>query len=213
VSAERSRDDQVRLIPTGKAGRLSAGGRDDMPVRVFERGSDVLMLVTLLSADSGVAPEPIEPALLEYSSTQGLVRVRGEAELEQRDLIRFRAAAPAEVLQRREFVRIDSPQPVVVDGAVRTHAVDISGGGMLLRGLEHLQEGQRVRFSLELGGSEPPIQGGAQVVRAGEDGQRGLVFDAITAGERQRLIHFIFERQRIARAKTRDGGRRHRRPA
>ena len=208
-----SHDDQVRLIPGGHAGRLIAAGRDHVPVRVFERGSDVLMLVTLLNADSGVAPEPLEPALLEYSSAQGLVRLRGQASLEQRDLIRFRPEQPAEVLQRREFVRIDSPQPVVVDGSVRTHAVDISGGGMLLRGLEHLQEGQRVRFSLELGGSEPPIQGGAQVVRAGEAGQRGLVFDAITAGERQRLIHFIFERQRIARARTRDGGRRKRRTA
>jgi hypothetical protein len=215
VTAEQPHDDQVRLIPTGRPGRLSKGGRDDVPVRVFERGSDVLMLVTLLSADSGVKAEPVEPALLEYSSGQGLVRLRGEAALEQRDLIRFRPEEPAEVLQRREFVRIDSPQPVVVDGAQRTHAVDISGGGMLLRGLEHLVEGQRVRFSLELSDSEPPIQGGARVVRAGREGQRGLVFDAILPGERQRLIHFIFEKQRIARARTRDGAgkRRNRRSA
>jgi hypothetical protein len=213
VSRPGPQDDRVRLIPTGKDGRLSAAGHGDMPVRVFERGSDVLMLVTLLSADSGVSPEPLEPALLEYSSAQGLVRLRGEAELEQRDLIRFRPAEPAEVLQRREFVRIDSPQPVVVDGAVRTHAVDISGGGMLLRGLEHLREGQRVRFSLELGGSHAPIQGGARVVRVGREGQRGLVFDAISAKERQRLIHFIFEKQRLARARTRDGGRKGRRQA
>jgi c-di-GMP-binding flagellar brake protein YcgR len=140
------------------------------------------------------------------------VRLRGEATLEQRDLIRFRPEQPAEVLQRREFVRIDSPQPVVVDGAVRTHAVDLSGGGMLLRGLEHLVEGQRVRFSLELGGSEPPIRGGARVVRAGDGGQRGLVFDAITPKERQRLIHFIFEKQRIAIARTR-GTRKRRKSA
>ena len=213
MSRERSEDGQVRLIPTGKSGRLRASGAGEVPVRVFERGTDVLMLVTLLSADSGVAPEPLEPALLEYSSAQGLVRLHGEAELEQRDLIRFRPAEPPEVLQRREFVRIDSPQPVTVDGAVRTHAVDISGGGMLLRGLEHLREGQRVRFSLELGASEPPIQGGARVVRAGREGQRGLVFDAITPKERQRLIHFIFEKQRLARARTRDGGRRGRRQA
>lgn len=207
------KDDQVRLIPAGRPGRLIAGGREHMPVRVFERGSDVLMLVTLLSADTGVEPEPLEPALLEYSSAQGLVRLRGQAELEQRDLIRFRPEQPAEVLQRREFVRIDSPQPVVVDGTVRTHCVDISGGGMLLRGLEHLIEGQRVRFSLELGGSEPPIQGGARVVRAGEEGQRGLVFDALTPKERQRLVHFLFEKQRIAIARTRDGASKRRRLA
>jgi hypothetical protein len=213
VSPERPKDDQVRLIPAGRPGRLIGAGRPNVPVRVFERGSDVLMLVTLLSEDTGVAPEPVEPALLEYSSAQGLVRLRGEAELEQRDLIRFHPVQPPEVLQRREFVRIDSPQPVVVDGSVSTHCVDISGGGMLLRGLEHLIEGQRVRFSLELGGSEPPIRGGARVVRASDEGQRGLVFDALTANERQRLIHFIFEKQRIAIARTRDGARKRRRSA
>ncbi|HLJ01833.1 MAG TPA: PilZ domain-containing protein [Solirubrobacteraceae bacterium] len=213
MSPKRAKDDQVRLIPAGRPGRLISGGGEHMPVRVFERGSDVLMLVTLLSADTGVEPEPLEPALLEYSSAQGLVRLRGEATLEQNDLIRFRPEQPAEVLQRREFVRIDSPQPVTVDGSVRTHAVDISGGGMLLRGLEDLIEGQRVRFRLELGGSEPPIQGGALIVRAGEDGRRGLVFDAITAKERQRLIHFIFEKQRIAINRTRDGAGKRRRTA
>ena len=64
-----------------------------MPVRVFERGNDVLMLVVLLNADSGVEPERTEPVLLEYSSAQGLVRMHGEARLEQRDLIRFSAVA------------------------------------------------------------------------------------------------------------------------
>jgi hypothetical protein len=209
---------EVRLISAGHQGKLSASGHDDVPVRVFERGSDVLMLVILLDGDPGIEPDPTEPALLEYSSGHGLVRLHGEAEIEQRDLIRFRASHDAEVLQRREFVRIDAPQPVVLegdrlDGPLQTHAVDVSGGGMLLRGLDSFQEGHRLRFSLELGDDQPPVAGSARVVRTGDDGQRGVVFEAISSTERQRLIHFIFDRQRAARAKTRDGARRLRRKA
>lgn len=205
----------VRLIPAGHQGKLTAPGHESMPVRVFERGSDVLMLVVLLDADTGVEPERTEPVLLEYSSVQGLVRVHGEAQLEQRDLIRFRAVEPPEVLQRREFVRIDAPQPVhltdPVGAPIATHAVDVSGGGMLLRGLEHLAEGDVLRFSLDLGPEERPLEGRARVVRVDDDGHRGLVFEALSSSERQRLIHFIFDRQRVARAKTRDGARNRRR--
>lgn len=205
----------VRLIPTGHQGKLTAPGHESMPVRVFERGSDVLMLVVLLDADTGVAPERTEPVLLEYSSVQGLIRMHGEARLEQRDLIRFSAIEAPEVLQRREFVRIDAPQPVQLTDPggtpIVTHAVDISGGGMLLRGLEHLREGEMLRFTLDLGPGEAPLEGRARVVRVDEDGHRGLVFEAISSAERQRLIHFIFDRQRVDRAKTRDGGRHRRR--
>ncbi len=207
----------VYLIPAGHDGRLSAPGRDNVPVRVFERGSDVLMLVVLLDADTGLAPAPIEPVLLEYTSAQGLVRLRGEAVIEQRDLIRFAPVETAEVLQRREFVRVDVARPVHLTSdeaadSVQAHAVDVSGGGMLVHGLDEFAEGHRLRFTLELGPGEPPVQGIARVVRAeAGDGRRGVVFEAISSAERQRLIHFIFDQQRVARAKTRDGARRSRR--
>lgn len=209
---------EIRRLPVGYQGTLSATGHDQVPVRVYERGGDALMLVVLLDSDSGIEPDPQESALLEYGSAHGLVRLHGEAEIEKRDLIRFRPDDSAELVQRREFVRIDAPQAVILTGErlgepLVTHAVDLSGGGMLLRGLEDFKEGHRLRFSLELGGNEPPITGSARVVRAVADGQRGVVFEAISSSERQRLIHFIFDRQRAALAKTRDGGRRNRRKA
>jgi hypothetical protein len=206
----------VTLIPAGHQGKLSTPGRDAVPVRVFERGSDVLMLVVLLDADTGLEPAPTEPMLLEYSSGHGLVRVCGEATMEARDLIRFAPAAPAEVLQRRDFVRIDAGQPVALNdalegSAVEAHAVDISGGGMLLHGLDDFDEGERVRFTLALAPGEPPIHGTARVVRIEGKSRRGVVFEAISSSDRQRLIHFIFDRQRAARARTRDSARKSRR--
>jgi hypothetical protein len=208
----------VHLIPAGLPGRLTASGGDQVPVRVFERGSDVLMLVVLLDADTGLEPPPLEPVLLEYTSAQGLVRLQGRAIIEKPDLIRFAPAQAPEVLQRREFVRVDAPQPVrltdEVGATIATHAVDVSGGGMLLCGLEEFSEGQRLRFTLELGPGQEPVQGTARVVRTvGDGGRRGVVFEAISSTERQRLVHFIFDRQRAARAKTRNGARRKRRSA
>ncbi len=198
----------VRFHPAAREGHLRAPGRDTMPVRVFERGRDALMLVVLLDADTGEAAEAVDPLLLEYGSSQGLVRLQGRAELEERDLIRFEPDGPAEVLQRREFVRIDTAQPVVLTGTgegapVAAHAVDLSGGGMLLRGREPLEAGQQVRFTLDLGPGLAPIVGTARVVRTEDAGQCGVVFEAISSAERQRLIHFIFDVQRAALAKTR----------
>jgi hypothetical protein len=206
----------VILIPAGHQGKLTTPVGERVPVRVFEHGSDVLMLVVLLSSDTGIEPDPIEPLLLEYSSAHGLVRVHGQAVLEERDLIRFSPASAPEVLQRREFVRIDAAQDVSVttegeESTVKAHAVDLSGGGMLVSGLEQLELGARLRFRLDLSPGQPPIEGHAEVKRVGETGQRGVVFDEISSADRQRLIHFIFDRQRAALAMTRQRTARHRR--
>jgi hypothetical protein len=204
----------IRLI-AGHAGRLTTPVGDHVPVRVIERGERTLMLVVLLAANEGLDPEPIEPLVLEYTSAHGLVRLRGDAVLEERDLLRFTAAAPPEVVQRREFVRVEGAQRVVLDragdgGAVKTHAIDVSGGGMLLSAADGLEVDARIRFRLELDG-ELPIEGRARVVRADSGEQRAVVFEQIAESDRQRLIRFVFDRQRAALARTRTGPRRRRR--
>jgi hypothetical protein len=196
-------DNVVRLIAGGLEGRLLTADGEPLPVRVFERGGGELMLVLMLADD---AERVIPPMTLEYTSARGLVRFSGEIELAGRDLVRFHVLSQPEVLQRREFVRVESVQPVVLahDGgelSIDTHAIEISGGGMLLSGPESLGPGSRLRFSLHLDPEDAPILGEASVVRAAADGQRALVFDEISTGDRQRLIHYIFERQRAALAK------------
>jgi hypothetical protein len=196
-------DNVVRLIAGGLEGRLLTAAGEPLPVRVFERGGDELMLVLML-ADDG---ERVTPGMtLEYTSARGLVRFRGELERAGRDLVRFHVRSEAEVLQRREFVRVESVQQVVLAGengelTIDTHALEISGGGMLLSGPQSLELGSKVRFSLHLDPEDAPILGAARVVRAAGAGHRALMFDQITAADRQRLIHYIFERQRAALAR------------
>jgi c-di-GMP-binding flagellar brake protein YcgR len=195
----------TRLIIGGKEGRLTTSGGQPVPVRVYDRDPDLLTLVLMLD-DGEELGTCVEPLVVEYASTQGLVRFRGTAVLEQRDLVRFQVSTEAEVVQRRDFVRVEAVQPVMLaagesDALLGTHALDISGGGMLLSGPETLELEATVRFSLHLDTDGPPLEGQARVVRAAGDGRLGLVFDQISRTDRQRLIHFIFERQRAALAR------------
>src|ERR1700761_6281598 len=143
--------------PTGKVIRLNVGGTEGklstpigspIPVRVFDRG-DFMMLVLMLDSaqelmlDAADDFGQAEPLLLEYVSPRGLVRFRGQAVLQERDLVRFDVSAEPEITQRREFVRVPAGQDVLVAGgqapaAMPTHAIDISGGGMLLSGASRL---------------------------------------------------------------------------
>jgi len=210
--------------PTGEVIRLNVGGTDGklttpvgshIPVRVYERG-DFLMLVLMLDAADELSPDPAEelgdagdPLVLEYVTARGVVRFRGEAVLQERDLVRFEVSAAPEITQRREFVRVPALQHVALaggdgigkPGVAATHAIDISGGGMLLSGADHLELDAVVRFTLDVGAGVPEIAGFARVVRADGEGRRALVFEQISADDRQRLIHFVFARQREALAK------------
>lgn len=196
----------IRLITGGKEGTLTTPAGRPVPVRVYERPSDVLMLVVMVGDAVELESETVEPLLLEYASANGLVRFRGHAVLEARDLVSFQVSTEPEVLQRRDFVRVEAMQPVVIateDGEreLDTHALDISGGGMLLTRLDTLAVGRAVRFSLQLDEGEP-VLGRAHVVRAAGEGRRALVFDEISRADRERLIRFIFERQRAAIAEA-----------
>lgn len=196
-------DNVVRLVVGGLEGKLTTTGGGQVPVRVFERGGGELMVVLMVIPEEGLDREFL---LLEYTSTRGLVRFRGEATVQARDLLSFRVIEEPEILQRREFVRVDAVQPIVLmrdeDGSVLSgHALEVSGGGMLFTAPGSLGLDVSVRFTLHLGAGEQPINGRGRVVRAEGEGRRALEFDEISQVDRQRLIHFIFERQRHALAK------------
>ncbi len=191
----------------GDQGQLRTPAGQQWPVRVAEREDDVLMLVLMVESGE-LDPERIGSLTLECTSEYGVARFPGEAVLEDHDLVRFHVLGSPEVLQRREFVRVRARQPVVlaVSGSATiggTYAVDVSGGGMLLSGPERLALDDHVRFRLHLDADAAAIRGMARVVRCASGNQRALVFEQISRQDRDRLIHFIFDRQREQRARTR----------
>jgi hypothetical protein len=198
--------DNVTLFPGSGQGTLTTPTGEELPVRTFERGEEVV-LVVLVNLDDARGGDSVESAKLEYTSRRGLIKLRGEAVFEDQSLVRFHPDGDAEVLQRRDFVRVLAPQPVTVesaqDGKHRAHIVDLSGGGMLLADDETLAVDQTIRFTLSVATTELPVEGIARVVRIREDGKRALMFEEISEHDRQRLIRFVFDCMRTARARTR----------
>ena len=199
---------QVVAFPGGQQGMLTTSAGEQVPVRAYARGSDLAMLVLLLDVGDMLDGEQLEPALLEYVSARGLVTVHGQAVLQERDLVRFSAVEDPEVLQRRDYVRVEAPQVVTLTTdlagePLSTYTVDLSGGGMLLTAVEGLKPGMQVRFRMAVSDGEAPIEGSGRVVRVSDDGELALMFEQISRIERQRLIRFVFECMRAARAKTR----------
>ena len=198
--------DNVTLFPGSGQGTLTTPAGEELPVRTFERGEEVV-LVVLVNLDDERGGDSVESAKLEYTSRRGLIKLRGEAVFEDQSLVHFHPDGDAEVLQRRDFVRVPAPQPVTVesgkDGKHRAHIVDLSGGGMLLADDETLAVDQTIRFTLSVATTELPVEGIARVVRIREDGKRALMFEEISEHDRQRLIRFVFDCMRTARARTR----------
>jgi hypothetical protein len=192
--------------PAGNHGTLKTPTGRELPVRTYDRGEDVVLVV--LTALDPPPPETLDLATLEYTSVRGIIRLQGEAHFEDHALVRFHAEGDPEVIQRRAYVRVHSPQevklgPAFADQPLEAHTIDISGGGMLLAGISTAEVGDPIRFELRLVDDSNPVQGVARVVRVDPDSRRAVSFEEIDEGDRQRLIRFVFECMRTARAKTR----------
>lgn len=188
-------------------GQLIAADGTSVSVAITQRREDVLLVI--LGDEGTLFDNPLEGLTLETPSGRGVLRTEGTGQRVDDKLVRFFIADTADVVQRRQFVRVIAPQRCVLEDAeteellAETVAVNISGGGALLKvkkpiGIEH-----HVRFELYLEAGMSPVTGQARVIRATQENQQAIVFEQISRVDRERLIHFIFERQRHALAVTR----------
>jgi hypothetical protein len=196
----------LRLLPGEGEGHLRTAQGDRLPIRAFKRGREVV-LVVMVDVDEVQPSQTIPAAEVEYNSLRGVVRLHGQAVFEDHSVVRFEAHGEPEVMQRRSFVRVHTPQAVTlraIDGAKQSvHTIDLSGGGMLITGAENLDAEEPVRFAMALGDGQPDVAGVARVVRITNGDRCALVFEQIDEGDRQRLIRFVFDLMRNARARTR----------
>ncbi|MGD0196457.1 MAG: PilZ domain-containing protein [Solirubrobacteraceae bacterium] len=189
---------------SGSFGRLLRGPGKDIAVEVIWQSANELTLSVL--AQGAVFNFPaVEELVLECSSTRGMTRLAGEARQGGEGRLSFVVHEVIEVEQRRRFVRVRVSRPVrlarAADGSVsHTFALDLSGGGLLLAGPDKLKPGEHVNFHMRLESGGEPIEGYARVVRVAGSGSPALTFDSIKPADRERLIHFIFDCERRARA-------------
>ena len=123
-------------------------------------------------------------------------------------LVELQLLSPAEVDQRREHVRVEGRLPGVVErvGAgqrpLHTYTLDVSGGGLLVAGIGPADDGDTVVVTVKLPGREP-LRVEGRVARRTPEGHAGLVLDGISDADREELVRWIFERQRLERAAAR----------
>ncbi len=195
----------LRRPTSGIPGQLRNGEGEALSVTIAPRGDE---MVLVLHVDPGTTlDKPDDELLLESITSRGLVRLRGTIERIGEDLARFSVFTEPELIQRREFVRVTAPQRVRLDDLcgviVNAHSLNVSGGGMLVTARRAFEPDAELQFSLGLGAEEPPLQGVGQIVRCSQDNELGFVFTQISPQDRDRLIGFVFDRQRRALAFTR----------
>ena len=102
-----------------------------------------------------------------------------------------------EVIQRREYARVDAVLEVTVAPGIRAVAVNISGSGAVVSRLDGLAAGDAVDLLLQLAPHEPPIVIGGRVVRECDNELRAVHFERVSQADRERIVHFVFQRQRL----------------
>jgi hypothetical protein len=207
----------IALPDHGDQLSLALASGERLPARVLERGVNTLLLaITVVTGP--LSAGQLEGLVVEFTAPHGRVRLQGKITLEdpaEPDVLRMDAPRSVEVLQEREYVRIDAARPVLVyagrdTSEVQSYTVDLSGGGFLLAGPDTLKIGEEVSFQLSLTPGVPPISGTATVVRVDRQGRRAAAFHEISDLDRRRLVRFIFDCQRAERHRglqeERDGG-------
>jgi PilZ domain-containing protein len=193
---------------------LTLPRRERYRARVTRLTDDEIVLVLMLDAQDPLTPGELVPMTIEYPGPRGLVRLAGQGTIATKDLVRLRLDGDVDVVQRRDFVRVAVVRPLKLareqdDGTlgpwVETLTANLSGNGLLAAGPDTLKIGDYVRFRVYPVEGEPPIEGAGRVARTTDRGQRGIAIEQLDREARRRLVRFIFECERIARQRTRDG--------
>ena len=197
---------------------LTLPDREMLPGRVDVAGEGVLEIAVLAAPRTPIAVLESSRLFCEYVIGDGVYRLvggmkalgcapRNTDQFGVYDMVRFTSSAPPMLLMRREFIRAAYAAKInILPARVNAVAVecvtaDVSGGGLLVRGLSDVTVGDVVEFTLApLDGDALPIPGRGMVVRCLPTGDVGLRFTSIDEVDRDRLVTFAYQRELIERA-------------
>lgn len=190
------RDKQQVAIVVPPVGRML--GRVD---KVNREG----VSVTLDSGHKGkVSVLGSDEATLMFATASGVHSLAGKVRRSpiKPGSLRFYIGADSQLAQRREHVRVEAALVCVLfrltrgGGRVQTHTCDVSGGGLAVLNTGGFDPGEEVGVSLDLGNDSQRMSMTCKVVRRTDVRTIGLVIERISTSERERLIQYIFVRQR-----------------
>lgn len=191
---------ELQLPPLPHPVMLTMPTGERMPGRITQHSGTELEVLMLYEIQRPLNNVQLSQIVLEIDDGESRTRLCGSA-TRAGDTLRFEEVR---VAQRREHVRVSASLPVEAKLAgsaapLQCQSIDLSGGGVLLRGIEHKSTGDRLAFSISIGEGVPEISGTGTIVRCDAGGGRAVSFDSITETDQERLIHFLFQRQREAR--------------
>jgi PilZ domain-containing protein len=209
-----------RLLPSvGDELLLSVPQTEKVLVRVTADGHGFFDLALL---EQPHTPQPIlerSALMIEFINDDGIARMHGRLDVPQyrrgtgrgyddKNTVRFAHRGSPQLLTRREYVRATVDLPLTLLGldadergvtSTHAHALDLSGGGMLVKGPTSPRLDVQLRFELELGDGEEPVRGSARVVRQETEDRFGLQFTEVAQPDAVRLMHLAFEMSRAQR--------------
>jgi hypothetical protein len=208
-----------RLLPAvGDELLLAVPQTEHVLARVTEAGPGFFDLALL---EQPTTPQPMlerSALMIEFINDDGIARMHGRLDVPQyrrgigrgyaeKNTVRFAHRGSPQLLKRREYVRatVDLPLTLLAaeadedDVTTQAQAIDLSGGGMLVKGLHMPHLDDELRFVLELDDDGPPVTGRGRVVRLETSDRVGLQFSDVAKPDRIRLMHLAFEMSREQR--------------
>jgi PilZ domain-containing protein len=204
--------------------RVPRRKREESPGPAVEAGSEVTVWIRGLGRTAGTVDAvaereaqitlAVDPrfgddsigevgAVVEHTAARGLYCQPGELSFEPGGMrVSFTPAGDADLVQRREFVRLPVALAVNAtlakdDTQVVLHVVNLSANGLLVRQPDDasLAEGATLWLSLPLDSDLPPIAPRGSVVRGTEAGTHAIRFDYIAESDQDRLARFVMREQ------------------
>jgi hypothetical protein len=212
-----------RLLPdVGDELLLSVPQTEQVLARVTADGPGYFDLDLL---EQPATPQPLlerSALMIEFINDDGIARLHGRLDVPRyrrgvgrgvgtgfgdKNIVRFAHRGSPQLLKRREFIRatVDLPLTLLArradeeDVTTHAHALDLSGGGMLVKGLEAPHLDDELRFEVELGDGGAPVAGAGRVVRLETADRVGLRFTELDQADRIRIMHLAFEMSREQR--------------
>ena len=182
-------------------------GSAELSARVDAADDDVVTLVLSTPPDdASVARLRDRPAVVEYTTPRGVHRLSGAiaGTGDDPEVVQVRRDGQDDVIQRRDYVRVDAVMPLQVTitdplrGAAHTTTLNVSAGGVLVMDPLGIPFGATVDLELELVPGTPPVRARGRVVREAARDEKGVQIDSIAHEDRERLVRYVTERERLA---------------
>ena len=193
---------------------LSIPGLEELPAKIAAVEESYTDLTLLRAPRSTYAQLEHSQAYMDFMTDEGVWRTIGTIGVlsdNGNHLVRFEPRGRVQLLQRRAFVRTDLIAMCLVhprrEGVPpqKGLTLNVSGGGLLIRGLQRVEAGDELGFDLRLDLLPARIQGEMKIVRVTPEGFAGTMFTQIDDADRDKLVHFAYTRERTAAQHRRRG--------